>query len=279
MVYTFGRLLAADIADDMAEHGLKKMFSSLLGKRDEEPEQSQTGASQSTFEETVIRLRQLETERSFVDVRFPGRSDKSYQSLILKVNPLERFVLIDELFPTHGALFVSPGDEVEITSVRKGIPLRFTTWVKSISIDEADGIPAYRLAFPHTVEAKQRRSSFRVAIDPGAGLRLRIRGPDGDKLLCTVQNLSYGGVGFTCQGNLTERLRQSHLLRASLLSIPGLADISCDLAVRSFEFRRNPYRHTVVGARMESLNAAAERQLKQFLANLQRQQRRESEQS
>jgi c-di-GMP-binding flagellar brake protein YcgR len=261
----------------MAEGALKKLFSGLLRKDRSEAAAApdQVADAQSSFEQVVIRLQQLVEERSFVDVRFPARASNTYQSLILKVDPLERYVLIDELFPAHGAFFVSPGDEVEVTSVRRGVPVRFTTWVKSISIDEADGIPAYRLALPDAVEAKQRRKSFRVSVDIDAGIRLRIRGPDANKLLCTVQDLSYGGVGFTCQGNLTERLRASNQLRNCLLTIPGLPDIACDLEVRTFEFRRTPYRHTVVGARFESLASAAEKQLEQYLVLLQRQQRRE----
>jgi c-di-GMP-binding flagellar brake protein YcgR len=45
--------------------------------------------------------------------------------------------------------------------------------------------------------------------------------------------------------------------------------------VRTFEFRRQPYRHTVIGARFEALAATAEKQLEQYLVLLQRQQRRE----
>ena len=48
----------------------------------------------ASFEQTVIRLQQMVEERSFVEVRFPGRADNTYQSLILKVDPLERYVLI-----------------------------------------------------------------------------------------------------------------------------------------------------------------------------------------
>lgn len=263
----------------MTQSGLKKLISGLLSRGRAPEIEPESEAPQASFEQTVIRLQQMVEERSFVEVRFPGRADNTYQSLILKVDPLERYVLIDELFPAHGAFFISPGDEVEITSVRRGIPVRFSTWVKSISIDEADGIPAYRLALPDSVEAKQRRRNFRVPIDAEAGVRLRIRGPEGNRLLCTVQNLSHGGVGFTCQGNLGDNLREAPLLRNSSLSIPGLADIVCDLEVRSFEFRRQPYRYTVVGARLENLTTAGAKQIEHFLVLVQRQQRRDTNRS
>lgn len=264
------------MAKRMAEGGLKKLFSGFLGRHKAEETAPPDAEVRASFEQTVIRLQQMVEERSFVDVRFPGRADSVYQSLILKVDPHERYVLIDELFPAHGQFFISPGDEVEITSVRRGIPVRFHSWVKSISIDEIDGLPAYRLALPDSVEAKQRRTHFRLALDTDSGVRLRIRAPDGDRLLCTVLNLSQTGLGFSCQGNLTDVLRQGPLLRNSLLTIPGLPDLSCDLEARSFEFRKQPHRHTVVGARLENLAPAAAKQLEQYLVLTQRHQRRDT---
>lgn len=135
--------------------------------------------------------------------------------------------------------------------------MRFSTWVKSISITEQDGIPAYRLALPDAVEAKQRRRNFRVPVDADAGVRLRIRDPEGNKLLCTVLNMSLAGACFSCQGNLSEHLRTTPVLRNCTLSIPGVGDIGCDLEVRSFEFRRQPYRYTVVGVLLDGLNSGA----------------------
>lgn len=260
----------------MAEHGLRKILSGLLHRQRPEPASENGADTGSSFEQTVIRLQQLVEERCFVDVRFPERSGSTYQSLILKVDPVEHHVLIDELFPAHGQFFIAPGDEVEITSVRRGLPVRFSTWVKAISIDEADGLPAYRLALPDTVEAKQRRAHFRLALDGDSAVRLRLRGPEGDRLLCTVLNLSQTGLGFDCPGNLSEWLRQNARLQQCLLTVPGLPEIACDLEVRSFEFRKRPTRHTIVGARIEALPPAAARQLEHFLALAQRHQRRET---
>jgi len=262
----------------MADGALKRMLSGLRkrpGPAAISPDAERNNA-QASFEQVVIRLQQLVEERSFVDVRFPGRSDTTYQSLILKIDPIERYLLIDELFPAHGAFFVTPGEEVEVTSICRGIPVRFNSWVKAISLDEADGYPAYRLALPDTVEAKQRRMSFRISVDPEAKLKLRIRGPDGGRLLCTVQDLSMGGLGFTCQGNLGDMLRSNNLLKSNLLSLPELPDISCDLEVRKFEFRKAPYRHTLVGGRFDGLSVQGQRQVEQFMLTLQRQAQRGS---
>lgn len=260
----------------MAERGWKKLLGQWLPKPPPEQLEPVIDATESNFEQALIRLQQMVEERTFVEVRFPERGSNTFQSLIIKVDPIERVVVIDELFPAHGAFFVSPGDEVEITSVRKGIPVRFSTWIKSIGIDEDDGIPAYKLALPENVDAQQRRKNFRVTIPADAGVRLRIRGPDANKLLCTVQDLSHTGVGFTCQGNLTEHLRTNNPLRNCVLTIPDFPDIGADLDVRSFEFRRSPYRFTVVGARFDNLPPAATKALEQYVVTVQRQRRRDT---
>jgi len=200
VVYTATRSMArTPMAKRMAEGGLKKLFSGLLGRHKPEEAEPREPELRASFEQTVIRLQQMGGGAQLRRRALSGRADSVYQSLILKVDPHERYVLIDELFPAHGQYFISPGDEVEITSVRRGIPVRFQSWVKSISIDETDGLPAYRLALPDSVDAKQRRTHFRLSLDADSGVRLRIRGPDGDRLLCTVLNLSQSGLGFSCQ--------------------------------------------------------------------------------
>ncbi|MFZ1295465.1 MAG: hypothetical protein WAR81_14760, partial [Pseudomonadales bacterium] len=94
-----------------------------------------------------------------------------------------------------------------------------------------------------------------------------------------VLNMSLAGACFSCQGNLSEHLRTTPVLRNCTLSIPGVGDIGCDLEVRSFEFRRQPYRYTVVGVLLDGLNSGASKLLEQYLVMVQRQQRRETTRS
>jgi hypothetical protein len=134
----------------MPEMSMRKLFRNLLGKQQAD-ETSESGID--TLQETLLRLQQLVETRTFVDVKFPLKSHHNFQSLILKVNPSERYLLIDELFPTSRALMVSSGDLVEITSRSRGMPVKFKTTVQSVGIDDVDGMPAYRLALPGAVQA------------------------------------------------------------------------------------------------------------------------------
>ena len=259
----------------MALKALRKWLVNLLDPDDEASSADDSGETKPPFEETLLRLQQLISERSFVDVTFPERSRASFQSLLLKVDAEERYVLIDELFPSRHVGMIESGDIVEVTSRAKGMPMKFRTLVEAIQLDTSDGMPSYRLALPGAVEAAQRRGTYRVPLGRDSGVRLRIMNPDGSTELGTVLNLSRGGLGFSCQGNISDRLRENNHLGGCKLSLPDGEVMTIDVDVRSFEFKRYPYRHTVIGSRIRSISSGDEKALDRFMIAQQRLLRRE----
>jgi c-di-GMP-binding flagellar brake protein YcgR len=246
----------------------------MLGK----PEHEETDPAEQTnavSAETVLRLQQLAQARTFVDVRFLERTNQNYQSLILKVEPQEKYLLIDEFFPGNDNALISPGDEVEITSQRKGMPVKFTTVIQSICLEEQDGMPAYKLAIPDNILANQRRRHFRVQIAEDSGIKIRIPNNENSGLLCTVYDLSHAGIGFSAGGNITQVLQENPILISCKLTLADGTPIECDIEVKSFEFRRHPYRHTTVGGKLSGIPATMQRKLDQYLASMQRLQRKQ----
>jgi len=65
----------------MAEGAIRRLLSGLRKRPDAQDAASTSDRepAQASFEQVVIRLQQLVEERSFVDVRFPGRSDTTYK--------------------------------------------------------------------------------------------------------------------------------------------------------------------------------------------------------
>ncbi len=217
--------------------------------------------------DTLLRLEQLCRSHSFVEVSFPEQGGRSYQSLILDINAEQRCALIDELFPALTQP-VLPGEPIEVVSQGKGLPMRFRSEILSLEI--VDGVPACRIALPRKIHAKQRRHYFRMAIPEDIDVSLRLPLADGQMKLCKVNNLSSSGIQLKINRDVTRQLRSSHVLEGARLMLPDKEVIHCDLEVRSYEYRKLPSRHTLVGGRLRCVAQPAQRKLDKLLADLQR---------
>lgn len=222
--------------------------------------------------ETLVRLQELCLKHTFVNVRFVDRADCSFQSLILKVDPLNQSLLIDEFFPMQADIAIIPGENIEITSSSKGLPIKFSSAIGSIEI--LDGSPAYRIALPKKIRANQRREYFRVAVDRDMNTRLRINLSGGDMAMCQIINMSSSGMSFSVNKNVSEQLASNRKLKDAKFTLPDGSILSCDLDVKSYEYRKPPHRCTVIGARFDSLPRSSQKQLDKLIVNLQRLSRR-----
>lgn len=222
--------------------------------------------------ETLMRLQELCLKHTFVNVRFVNRIDCSFQSLILKVDPDSQSLLIDEFFPMHADIAIIPGENIEIISTGKGLPIKFVSVVGSIEI--LDGSPAYRIALPKKIKANQRREYFRVAVHNDMNTRLRINLSGGDMAMCRIINLSSSGVSFSVDKNISERLASNRNLKDAKFTLPDGDMLSCNLEVKSYEYRKPPYRCTVIGARFDNLPRPSQKQLDKLIFTLQRLSRR-----
>ena len=222
--------------------------------------------------ETLMRLQELGLKHTFVNVRFINRIDCSFQSLILKVDPDSQSLLIDEFFPMHADIAIIPGENIEIMSTGKGLPIRFVSVVGSIEM--LDGSPAYRIALPKKIMANQRREYFRVAVHNDMSTRLRINLSGGDMAMCRIINLSSSGVSFSVDKNISERLASNRNLKDAKFTLPDGDMLSCNLEVKSYEYRKPPHRCTVIGARFDNLPRPSQKQLDKLIFTLQRLSRR-----
>ena len=222
--------------------------------------------------ETLMRLQELCLKHTFVNVRFVNRIDCSFQSLILKVDPDSQSLLIDEFFPMHADIAIIPGENIEIMSTGKGLPIRLVSVVGSIEM--LDGSPAYRIALPKKIKANQRREYFRVAVHNDMNTRLRINLSGGDMAMCRIINLSSSGVSFSVDKNISERLASNRNLKDAKFTLPDGDMLSCNLEVKSYEYRKPPYRCTVIGARFDNLPRPSQKQLDKLIFTLQRLSRR-----
>jgi len=222
--------------------------------------------------ETLVRLHELCEKHTFVDVRFVGREDVAYQSLIIDIDAKSQSLRIDELYPLDRGTNVLVGEEIEITSRGKGLPVTFTSSI--IALEMHQGNPAYRVALPAAVSANQRRGFFRIDVSREMDLRLHIPLEGGALALCTILNISSAGIGFKFDKNISEQIRSNRMIRGAKLTLPDNAVLYCDLEVRSYDYKRAPSRHTLVGAKIDNLSPGEKKQFDKCLLKLQRQAKR-----
>lgn len=216
----------------------------------------------------LMRLNELCEKHTFVDVRFLGQEDVAYQSLIIDVDAKSQSLLIDELYPLERGKTISVGEEIDITSRGRGLPITFVSSI--IALEIYRGSPAYRVALPAAISANQRRGFFRIDVNRDMGLRLHIPLQGGGLGLCTIKNISSAGVGFKIDKNISEQIRSSRMLIGARLTLPDNVAMSCDLEVRSYDFKRAPDRYTLIGAKLENLSPGEKKLFDKCLLKLQR---------
>ncbi len=222
--------------------------------------------------EILVRLHELCSKHTFVDVRFVDREDMSYQSLIIDVDAKNRSVRIDELYPLSRGTKIIVGEKIEITSRGKGVPVKFTSTISAIEL--FDDAPAYRLVLPTKIKSNQRRGFFRLDVSRDMDIRLHIPLVEGGLGFCTILNISSGGIGFRFDKNITDQIRSSGIIKEAKLTFPGNVAMYCDLEVRSYDYKRTPDRYTLVGAKIFNLSPAEKKRLDKLLLKLQREAKR-----
>ena len=230
--------------------------------------------TEPTGEEARDRYRQLETLRrrhSFIEVKFP-RLERSFQSLILELEPEDGYLVIDELFPPQGRDAVLEGDIVQINSRAPDIAVTFTT--RLLQREMVAQAPAYRLELPEDIGVDLRRHAFRVYVEREPGLSLAIPAGDAEPLDARIVNLSADGIKLDIGGDASALLEQRPLLEGCVIRLPSGVDIDCTIELRNAYRMRTPAQHTLLGGLLTVALPAQRSKLDQFLAAVQRKQRR-----
>jgi c-di-GMP-binding flagellar brake protein YcgR len=232
--------------------------------------------SSSTSRERQARdryhqLEILQRRHSFIEVKFP-RVQQSFQSMILELHADAGYVLIDELYPPHGRQALLEGDSAEISGRSSGVAVAF--YSRLLLRDLVDGLPTYRMELPEDIGVSYRRSSYRVYVERETDLQIDIRREDGTALDAGIVNLSADGIKISVQGDVGKLLEQQYRWENCLIRLPAGIDIDCTLEIRNVYPMRTPTLHTLAGGKLEIATAPHRAKLDQYLAAVQRNQRR-----
>ncbi|MGK0500165.1 MAG: c-di-GMP-binding flagellar brake protein YcgR [Oceanicoccus sp.] len=239
------------------------MLSSLMGRfkhATTPPQPVDLGLNHS-----YVKLHQAQRNRSFIEVIVEG-DDVVYQSMVLGLDPQERTILIDELFPTG---FVGmPGQKIQL-SIRqqRGSKLKFESCI--LEQHQHDGAPIYVLEMPADVETDQRRSAYRLPIGHRLKVSSRFVGPDRQAFKGRVRNVSSTGVSLEVVVDNDDQFSYNDRLRHLTFDFAGL-NIDCGVTVRSVEVDESELNKVVIGAEFVDLPALDQRVLERSIMRAQR---------
>ncbi len=225
------------------------------------------------------RYRQLELlqrRHNFLDVHFP-RIEHRFQSLILELHPDEGYLLIDELFPADGRQLLLEGDVAEISARgSSGVVSFFSRLLlkENGRRETSDGAPTYRMELPEEIGGSYRRHAFRVYVERESDLLIDLRDSDGNPLPAHIVNLSADGIKISVDGDAVKLLEQHHRFDNALIRLPDDIDIDCAIDFRNVYLMRTPSQHTIAGGKLDIPQATQRNKLGQYLAAVQRKQRR-----
>jgi c-di-GMP-binding flagellar brake protein YcgR len=216
-------------------------------------------------------LEHLRRNHDWIDVKVT-KTDKSYQSLVVKIDPENHELLIDDLYPPDDIEKIEPGDTIEITSKSRKVLVNFYTRI--LARELADGKGAFRVELPEEIGRNHSRQAYRVFVNNEEGLSIDIVYNESTLNDVKVINLSSEGIKLSFADDLTDQLEQDRIFEDCLIKLPSGFDIDCDIELRNVYKIRTPHPHTLAGGLLIVKQPQQRVKLEQYLAAVQRQQRR-----
>jgi len=209
-------------------------------------------------------LRRISEQRALLRVTLPD-SRVTYHSAILRLEPDQGYLILDELNPREGHERLLVHRRLDASAMIQGVELRFGAELEAVG--ETAQIAFYRMSFPIELEYVQRRSSFRVPVPSDAPLAAKFERDTDQHLRARVTDLSEGGVGV----ELTKfvPLTPGEILPCQL-RLPDGEHLTCKLEVRYAHADEGKGR-VQVGGRFVELDPQRRKALARLVADLQRQ--------
>ena len=244
----------------------KSLFNKIIPNR-RQPDETQP-------DDHYVTLESLRTKHQWIDV-IVTKTDTAYQSLILKIDIEQRELIIDELYPPEGLEHLETGDTLEVSSKE---PNQVKFYTRILAFDQREDATYYQLELPDEVGQRQNRGVFRVYVDNESGLDATLVYKNTPLRNVRIINLSVEGLKLSFDDDIinesTDKDTSDQLLHNCILQLPTGDDIDCDIELRKLYRIHAPQPHTLSGGKLTISNPQHRVKLQQYLAAVQRKQRR-----
>ncbi len=215
-------------------------------------------------------LEHVQTSRAMLSVKVPTAA-KTYNSMIMEIDPAHHWITIDELHPAEGHTLFLAQRKLTVFGVYDGVDIRFDASL--IEVGKQSDINFYKIKFPGTLKYYQRRSSYRVRLLRASAIPVILMFGPGDYAKGELYNISTGGMGIKFTRTIPKTPNPGQLIPECEIRFPDGEKFVCALEARHMiNIKSND--QALLGARFIKLNTAQQRTINRFIAALEREARR-----
>lgn len=222
-------------------------------------------------EDHYLQLERLRIDHDWISAKVT-KNGEIYQSLILQVDIENSELIIDELYPPENLDQIEPGDTVEIYSQNDNKPVNFYSRILARELNGDDA--RWRLELPAEVGRNQSRSAYRVYVESEQDLEIELYSDNEPLQDVRIINISSEGIKLSFAEELKDQLQDNQEFMACIIRLPTGVDIDCDIHLRNLYSIRTPLPHILGGGKLTIESPQQRVKLQQYLASVQRQQRR-----
>ena len=212
-------------------------------------------------------LRNLQKEELLLTATLPHVAEK-FSTTLLKVHGSSGYVVLDELTPETGHMWLLEKKQLTIHAFVKGVPVSFK--LDDIQTGRDNGIAYYTASLPRQVYYKERRHFRRVAmkIDPPMTFDT-VYGTAKIPVHGHVMDMSISGIGILLTDNIA-RIRRGDSLRKCRIALPDDDEMLFDLVLSYV--RNHPYdaEKLFIGGYLDNVEPRSQKHLERFLIGLER---------
>lgn len=243
------------------------LLKTLINRFFSTPSTTDTELAGDHFEQ----LEYVRTHHEWVYVTV-SKTENRYQSLILEIDPENKELLIDELYPAENLQSLRPGDTLQVSSQSSQVNLSFYTRLLAKEIRQGEQV--YRLEMPEEIGRNQSRGAFRVYVENEVGLEIDINFNGEPLMAVEIINLSSDGIKLSFASELSELLGKQRHFENCHIYLPDGTLVECDIKLRNLYTIHSPHSHSLGGGKLHIRDPQQRVKLQQFLAAVQRRQRR-----
>jgi c-di-GMP-binding flagellar brake protein YcgR len=220
-----------------------------------------------TQREGILRvLEDLVARHALVTVHLAG-DPRSYSSSLLRVEPSQGMLLMDELNPREGHALLMEQQRFRVEARMLGTRISFAGALAGA--DTSGPIAVYRVRLPARVRLQQRRAAFRAEAGPTTRIPVHLESLEGSSAAAILRDISVGGLGAEVLRRPLEPFEAGQRLPHCAIQPPDLEPIHAEVELR-YIGRSRASRNLRVGARFIDPSPATRRAIRALVAQLDR---------